>query len=498
MPEEIYLYRHQTKPIKMNDVLYVLILEDEPDDVDLIRYTMEKSGFYHEYKVVSDKKAYERAIVENDFDLVLADNSVPMFNSMDALEMLLERKKNIPFILVTGAVSEEYAVAILQKGADDYILKESLKRLPAAINRALEKREALLEKEKAVEALRKSELRFRALIEHNADAIVIRDKDFRLTYASPSAKRLLGFAPEEDLDPEFDPSYHPDDRENMLITKAEILNNPGKPILVSFRKLNRQGKYIWVEGVMTNMLHNDSVQGIVSNFRDISKRVDAENELNEVNQELHHLSNHLQHIREEERMQISRDIHDELGQQLTGLKMDASWLSKKINSPDEKVRNKLDDMIKLIDEAVRSVRRISSDLRPSMLDDLGLVAALEWHSLETEKRFGIPVHFSAECNEPGLSVEKSTGIFRIYQEAMNNIIKHAQAGSINSSLKKQNNRLILEIRDDGVGIRNEEIRTKKTFGLLGIRERVFILGGKYNLESEPGKGTWLQIDVPEF
>lgn len=477
--------------------LHILVLEDEPDDVELLKYTLERNGMHPEYDVVSDKASYEKAISGNTYDLVLADNSVPMFNSMDALQMLRGRKLNTPFILVTGAVSEEYAVDILQHGADDYILKGSLKRLPASILRVLEKRQALLEREKALEALRRSELRFRALIEYNADAILIRDKDFKITYASPSAKKLLGFDPEDDIDPDFDPSYHPDDRAMIQKKKIEILANPGIPVPMTFRKLNKQGEYVWVDGVMTNMLHSDSVQGIVSNFRDISKRVQTEIELQQANQELHHLSNHLQHIREEERMQIARDIHDELGQQLTGLKMDASWLAKKMAGENEKVRSKMEDMIKLIDEAVKSVRRISSDLRPSMLDDLGLIAALEWHSLETEKRYGIPVHFETTCSDTKLNVEKSTGVFRIYQEAINNIIKHANAGSINSSLKREGKRLILVIKDDGVGIQEEEIRTKKTFGLLGIRERVFILGGKYNIESEPGKGTSVQIDIPE-
>ena len=480
----------------MPETLKILMLEDDDVDVEMIRRVLQRADIVHEHTVVSDRQSFDDAIHSSNYDLVLADNSVPRFNSMNALQLTKAQSEKIPFILVTGAVSEEFAVDILQKGADDYILKDNLQRLPSAIERALQKQRVVQEKEKAEAELKKSELRFRALIEHNADAIVIRDQNFQLTYASPAAKKILGFDTDSEMAQDLDSTIHSEDIGKLHKVQNEVLENPGKPLPVAFRKKNKNGDFIWVEGVMTNMLHNDGVKGIVSNFRDISARVKAEMELKEANNALHQLSNHLQHIREEERIQIARDIHDELGQQLTGLKMDASWLNKKIGAKDHAINGKITDMIKLIDEAVKSVRRILSDLRPSMLDDLGLVAALEWHSHETENRYGIPVKFLADFTEVEIAIEKSTSLFRIFQEALNNAVKHANAHSIISRLTKTENHIILQVTDDGVGMVEDEVKTKKTWGLLGIKERVFILSGKYTMKSEPGKGTFLQIEIP--
>jgi signal transduction histidine kinase len=206
----------------------------------------------------------------------------------------------------------------------------------------------------------------------------------------------------------------------------------------------------------------------------------------------------LQNVREEERIQIARDIHDELGQQLTGLKMDVGWLNKKMVTEDEIVKLKMNSMIHLIDETVKTVRRISSNLRPSILDDLGLIAALEWQSEEIEKRSEIKVDFSTDMVEPDITVAMATGIFRIYQEVLTNAVRHSNAQTIISSLELKDNCLILKIKDDGRGMDTTIAGTKKTLGLIGIKERTFVLGGKYDLKSEPGRGTEVQISIPLY
>jgi PAS domain S-box-containing protein len=229
---------------------------------------------------------------------------------------------------------------------------------------------------------------------------------------------------------------------------------------------------------------------------DITKRKTVEMELKASNEQLRSLSSHLQNIREEERIRIAREIHDELGQQLTGLKMDVYWLNKKLEKKDEAIQEKISGIIELIDETVKSVRRISSNLRPSILDDLGLVAALEWHSREVEKRSEIKVHFVTTLSEQAIAVDVATGIFRIYQEALTNAVRHANAHEINSSLQLIDSQLVLKIKDDGKGIDHKAKATTKTLGLIGIKERTFVLGGKYELKSGPGEGTELCISIP--
>lgn len=229
---------------------------------------------------------------------------------------------------------------------------------------------------------------------------------------------------------------------------------------------------------------------------DITERKKAEVELEATNEQLRSLSSHLQNIREEEQIRIAREIHDELGQQLTGLKMDIFWLDKKLEKKEKNIQEKINEIIELIDETVKSVRRISSNLRPSILDDLGLVTALQWHGKEVEKRSGIKVHFSTDFTDEEIPVDIATGLFRIYQEALTNAVRHANAHEISSYLQLKDGELLLKIKDDGRGIDDTVKANSKTLGLIGIKERTFALGGKYYLNSKPGQGTELSISIP--
>jgi PAS domain S-box-containing protein len=229
---------------------------------------------------------------------------------------------------------------------------------------------------------------------------------------------------------------------------------------------------------------------------DIYERKAAEEVIKQINKELHDLSEHLQTVREEERVQIARDVHDELGQQLTGLKLGIEWISLKINNEDIKLKEKMHEMIDLIKVTIQSVRRITANLRPSMLDDLDLVAALEWQSMEMKNRHSIDIAFHSNLTESNLSLETSTALFRIYQEALTNVVRHAAASKVQSSLELVDNNIILAISDNGIGMDLTVKKEHTSFGLIGIKERTFAIGGKFELISQPGKGTTVKIIVP--
>jgi PAS domain S-box-containing protein len=228
---------------------------------------------------------------------------------------------------------------------------------------------------------------------------------------------------------------------------------------------------------------------------DISERVAATEELQRANEQLHHLSAYLQNVREEERTGIAREIHDELGQQLTGLKMDISWAMKKANET-ELVQEKLSAMSRLVDQTIATVRRISSELRPSILDDLGLSDALDWQSTEFQKRYSIEARFQSRVAELQVSPNLVTGLFRIYQESLTNVARHAEAKKVDASLRLVDNNLVLEVSDDGKGFDTETAGAKKTFGLMGIRERTLMMGGTCTILSSRNKGTTVTISVP--
>jgi signal transduction histidine kinase len=213
-------------------------------------------------------------------------------------------------------------------------------------------------------------------------------------------------------------------------------------------------------------------------------------------EDIRRLNAHLQTIREEERASIAREIHDELGQQLTGLKMDTSWLNKKLSGKDEKLEHKLSDMLSLIDSTVKTVRRISSDLRPGVLDDLGLIAALEWQSSEFEKRSGIACNFTANYHEKEPDKKTAMGIFRVYQEALTNVMRHASATEVNAKLEKQNDHIILTVADNGKGFDSDSNMERKTLGLIGMKERALMMGGELHISSKKGVGTTVTLKIP--
>jgi len=236
------------------------------------------------------------------------------------------------------------------------------------------------------------------------------------------------------------------------------------------------------------------VQGVFANARDITERKKMEEELRSSKKLLETLNQHLNDIRENERALISREIHDELGQSLTALKLDLNQFLKYVNKNPEAVM-KLVSMNKLILGTIKNVQRISSDLRPGILDDLGLVPAIEWYCDEFEKRTGIICTHKLENIDYRESMINII-FFRILQESLTNVIRHSKASSVYVNLRQTQKGAILTIKDNGIGIPEEKIESHKSLGLIIMRERVRLLNGKLDITSKEGKGTMLTIFIP--
>jgi signal transduction histidine kinase len=229
---------------------------------------------------------------------------------------------------------------------------------------------------------------------------------------------------------------------------------------------------------------------------EVAERKEAQRQLEESQARLRRLSAHLQAAREEERIRIAREIHDELGQALAGLKMDVAWLQRSRNRPGSGVAPKLEDMSALIDATVQAVRRISAELRPSLLDDLGLAAAIEWQLDEFRERTGLQCVFTSNLKNTVLDTDHATALFRIFQEALTNVVRHANATQVTVNLDEDPESLTLHIRDNGRGINEEEMRQAKSFGLLGMRERVYFLEGEIDIRGAPAQGTIVTVRIP--
>src|SRR5579872_525327 len=225
-------------------------------------------------------------------------------------------------------------------------------------------------------------------------------------------------------------------------------------------------------------------------------RKQAVEQLRHSHAQLRALSVYLQHVREEESMRISRAVHDELGQALTGLKIDLSWLGGRLPRHLDTLIDKAREMSSHIDETIKTVRRISTELRPGILDHLGLGAAIEWQANEFQARTGIQCKTSNSLDRAILHEEVNTVFFRIFQEILTNIIRHAGATRVQVQLAETDGRLLLEVRDNGRGITPEQISNVKSIGLLGMRERAALLGGVIAIRGTPKKGTRVRVSIP--
>lgn len=229
---------------------------------------------------------------------------------------------------------------------------------------------------------------------------------------------------------------------------------------------------------------------------DITDNKKTELQIKNYNEQLRLLTSHLQNIREEERTRIGREIHDELGQQLTAIKMDVAWIQKNTSDKKEVIENKLKNIIALLDGSNISVRKILSELRPAILDKNGLPEAMRWHIKQFTASTNIPVSFSIPEKDFELPEEIATCIFRVFQESLTNIMRYANTKNVSISLQLNENTIHLEMKDFGIGFDPNSIKNKNTFGLIGMRERVRSLNGQFKLNTTLGKGTTISVDLP--
>ncbi|MCB0156139.1 MAG: sensor histidine kinase [Anaerolineae bacterium] len=229
--------------------------------------------------------------------------------------------------------------------------------------------------------------------------------------------------------------------------------------------------------------------------REIAGRLNKENEFHRSTEQLRELSARLQSVREEERTHLARAIHDELGQSLTGLKMDVAWLQKHLDQQPPALLEKAQAMSDLIDITVQAVRRIATELRPGILD-LSLVATIEWQLQEFQTRSGIQTKLTSAPEETTLDADGATTVFRIFQEILTNVTRHAQATQVDVTLVESDTFLTLQVRDNGRGISESELCSPKSIGLLGMRERARLRSGEVHFQGTPGEGTVVTIRLP--
>src|ERR1043166_1243295 len=356
-----------------------------------------------------------------------------------------------------------------------------------------------LERLRAEEALRESQERFHTFMDYTPVVAFMKNEAGQYLYGNPAWARQFN-KQAADLLGKTDFDLRPEPIARQLRESDAAVLAAGKPLeFIKLIPTQSGGERWWM--VLKFPIQNSGFRLLGGLAMDVTERHAAEEELNRSRAQLRSLAAHLESVREEERTRLAREIHDELGQLLTGFKMDLSWMDKRLEAmSDAALRRRLTEKTKsmsaMVDDMVDSVRRISAELRPGALDDLGLVAAMDWQLREVEKRVGFQAYFESDVDPSQLPAEICTAVFRIFQEALTNIARHASATQVNVSLEIRGQELWLCILDNGRGITPEQIIGPKSLGLAGMRERATVLGGEFKVERAPGKGTLVSVRIP--
>jgi PAS domain S-box-containing protein len=341
---------------------------------------------------------------------------------------------------------------------------------------------------RAQRELSQSEEHFRSLIEHTSDVITIVDETGVVLYGSPSVERVLGYPPRQLVGRRAEELVHPEDLPRILEAHYAALRDPGVAQRgVEFRLLRSDGCWRVFEALGSVFQYRSAGPRTVLTLRDIT-------DLRASHEQLRQLAHRLDDVREEELTKISREIHDELGHALTALRLDLSWMVPKLRRNVGPVRRKAGEMLELVDYTIETVRRIASGLRPPVLEDLGLVAALEPLLKRFSEQTGIQVELQADQDDLPNAARRA--LYRIVQEALTNVARHARATHVRVVLASSSDPLRLEITDDGIGIPSGRIESSGSLGLVGMRERAAALGARFEIEGAPGGGTTIRATLP--
>jgi PAS domain S-box-containing protein len=470
----------------------ILVVEDESAFAQVVQIYLKRLG-YDVTGVVSSGGEATRSVARQRPDLVLMD--IEIQGTMDGVELAeqIRKEHDIPVIFLTGRSDEATLDRVHRSDSFGYLLKPFRpEELKAGIELAL----ILHGREKHLKQIEQS---FSAAIKSIGDAVIMTDTAGVVTFLNPAAERLTGMPARKAIGQKLAGVFQLQDDAGGV---EQLFRGGSKGAFThEAGLLTAAGREVPIE-VSVSTIYDDArgMTGAVLVFRDITERKLFEAQLKKSQNELRSLAGHLEAAREAERTRIAREIHDEFGQMLTGLKIDISWLEKKLSQPDAAPRPPLLDKVKsiqeLIHEMVGSVRRISSELRPGVLDALGLGAAVEWQVNEFQQRTGIKSHVSAALGDAEPSRTVATVLFRVLQESLTNVARHAGASGVEVELKEQEGWVTLEVRDNGRGISEEELNKTGAFGLMGMRERVIPLRGKCEIRGTPGQGTTVCISVP--
>jgi len=309
-------------------------------------------------------------------------------------------------------------------------------------------------------------------------------------YLSPNFRGILGYEPSELIGTNVLSKIHGRDLQQV---KRDFFQD--KPTGL-YRYRHKDGSWHWLESASQRFKTSTGDERIVLVSRDVTQRQLADAELEQSREQLQRFSEHLENTLDEERKRISREIHDELGQLLTILKFDISWIKFNGAEGNQPLAEKADSMMETIGQALGSVKRISREVRPPQLDALGLAGAIQWEVQQLATKAGIHPTVTFSPQEFTLDKERGLVLYRIFHEALTNVARHSQATEMSVEVVKKSDVVLLKMHDNGRGISRKELRGTMSLGLVGMRERIRPWNGKLSIAGKQGKGTTVSVQIP--
>jgi len=481
----------------------ILIVDDTPNNLHLLELII-KNIKVNLIRALSGVEALEKT---RGMELVLAiiDVRMPGMNGYElALKMNENRMENkVPVIFLTANyINEADVLKGYDFGAVDYITKPfASQMLLSKINVFLDLfnqkqiiiRDAALLKQYADElteantALQKSEMKYRSYTDNAPDGVFVANETGRYIEVNASACRITGYSQDELLKMSIPDMLPEASLQTGLEHFKKTAENGFSKADLLFRHKNGSHRWWTVESVR---LTENRYLGYT---KDITEKKIAEEELKSSLAQLHQLTHHIEEVREKERVAISRELHDDLGQALTAIKIDLGIIRKKVL--DSTVILKLDKVSALVGETIKTVQRLTSQLRPSIIDDLGLEAAIEWYTREFAERNEVEIKLDMD---PGIVIppDTSLNLFRIMQEALTNISRHSKATHVDVGLHQSRESFYFSISDNGIGITESEINSKTSFGIMSMKERAISLGGKFTIYRDADNRTTVKLVIP--
>jgi len=364
---------------------------------------------------------------------------------------------------------------------------------------------ATLRRLAAEEAQRESERQYRALFETMTQGVLYQDAEGRVLAANPAFLRIFGITAEQAIGTTTDevhvtvmrPDGHPMPTAEHPPMRALATRSAVRDVVVG---VDPPGggvrRWVLVNSIPEFRTPDASPYRVFSTVEDITERKHADDELLRTRDDMKRLALHLQTLVEEERKAVAREIHDELGQELTAMKLDLGWLEPRAGGLDGGFREKLDALSAGVDRMLADVRRLARRLRPAILDDLGLVPALRWLIDDFEARVGVRVHAQLPAELAPIDDRVAIALFRVVQEALTNVARHAHATRVDVDLRLVRGHLVVTVRDNGRGLHAASADHLESYGIVGMRERISNLGGTFTIGEAPGGGTTIRVEVP--